>query len=239
MCSQMPRLTCAVSIALAFDQHAAAGNLPRRMVTRMQFGLLGPLVVRRGETVVSVRAGKQRAVLAALLLNANRVVPVDELAEMLWGTAAPPSARVTVQNNVARLRKALGDDDRARIGTQPRGYVISVADGELDMNRFEALLGTARQAARSGSWDTAAADSRAALALWRGEPLADVESELLAVREVPRLADLRLQAVETALEAGLRLGRAAEVIPELRRLVTDHPLREYLPQMLMLALYRD
>jgi DNA-binding SARP family transcriptional activator/Tfp pilus assembly protein PilF len=208
------------------------------MVTRMQFGLLGPLVVRRGETVVSVRAGKQRAVLAALLLNANRVVPVDELAEMLWGTAAPPSARVTVQNNVARLRKALGDDDRARIGTQPRGYVISVADGELDMNRFEALLGTARQAARSGSWDTAAADSRAALALWRGEPLADVESELLAVREVPRLADLRLQAVETRIEADLHLGRHAEVTGELRQLTAVHPLRDHLHALLMLALYR-
>jgi DNA-binding SARP family transcriptional activator len=157
---------------------------------------------------------------------------------MLWGTAAPPSARVTVQNNVARLRKALGDDDRARIGTQPRGYVISVADGELDMNRFEALLGTARQAARSGSWDTAAADSRAALALWRGEPLADVESELLAVREVPRLADLRLQAVETRIEADLHLGRHAEVTGELRQLTAVHPLRDHLHALLMLALYR-
>ena len=205
----------------------------------MQFGLLGPLVVRRGETVVPVQAGKQRVVLAALLLNANRVVPVDVLAETLWGTAAPASARVTVQNNVARLRKALGDEGRSLIITQPRGYVIRVADGELDMTEFEALLGAARQAAREGSWDTAGAEARAALALWRGAALVDVESELLAVREVPRLADLRLQAVEIRIEADLNLGRHAEVTGELRQLTAAHPLRDHLYGLLMLALYRD
>jgi DNA-binding SARP family transcriptional activator/TolA-binding protein len=209
------------------------------MVTAMQFGLLGPLVVRRGETVVPVPAGKQRVVLAALLLNANRVVPVDVLAETLWGTAAPASARVTVQNNVARLRKALGDEGRSLIITHSRGYVIRIADGELDMTEFEALLGAARQAARGGSWDTAAAEARAALALWRGDPLADVESELLAVREVPRLAELRLQAAEVRIEADLNLGRPAEVTGELRQLTAAHPLRDHLHGLLMLALYRD
>jgi DNA-binding SARP family transcriptional activator/tetratricopeptide (TPR) repeat protein len=205
----------------------------------MEFCLLGPLAVRRGELVVAVRPGKQRAVLAALLLNANRVVPVGELAETLWGAAPPPSARVTVQNYVVRLRKALGDEGRSRIGTQPRGYVISVADGELDVTRFEGLLGAARRAAGDGSWGAAAAQARAALALWRGEPLADVESELLAVREVPRLADLRLQALETRIDADLRLGRHAEVTGELRHLAAAHPLREHLHALLMLALYRD
>ncbi len=205
----------------------------------MEFCLLGPLAVRRGDAVVTVPAGKQRAVLAALLLNANRVVALEDLAETLWGTAPPPSARLTVQNYVVRLRKALGDEDRSRITTQPRGYVISVAAGELDLTRFEVLLGAARQAARDGSWDTAAAQARAALALWRGEPLADVESELLAVREVPRLADLRLQALEIRIEADLHLGRHAELTGELRRLACADPLREHLHALLMLALYRD
>jgi DNA-binding SARP family transcriptional activator/tetratricopeptide (TPR) repeat protein len=209
------------------------------MVTAMQFGLLGPLVVRRGETVVPVQAGKQRAVLAALLLNANRIVPVDVLAETLWGTAAPPSARVTVQNNVARLRKALGDEGRSLITTHPRGYVIRVAEGDLDVAEFEALLGAARQAAKDGSWDTAADKARTALALWRGGPLVDVESELLAVREVPRLADLRVQAVEIRIEADLYLGRHAEVTGELRQLTAAYPLREHLHGLLMLALYRE
>ncbi len=204
----------------------------------MEFGLLGPLAVRRGETVIPVQAGKQRAVLAALLLNANQVVPVGELAETLWGAEPPPSAGVTVQNYVARLRKALEDQGHSRIGTQPRGYVINVAADELDMTRFEDLLGAARQAARGGSWETAAAQARAALALWRGEPLADVESELLALREVPRLADLRLQALETRIEADLQLGRHAEVTGELRQLAGAHPLREHLHALLMLALYR-
>jgi DNA-binding SARP family transcriptional activator/tetratricopeptide (TPR) repeat protein len=209
------------------------------MVTAMQFGLLGPLVVRRGETAVPVQAGKQRAVLAALLLNANRLVPVGVLAETLWGTAAPPSARVTVQNNVARLRKALGDEGHSRITTQPRGYMIRIADGELDVTEFEALLDAARQAAREGSWDSAAAEARAALALWRGAPLVDVESELLAVREVPRLADLRLLTVEIRIEADLHLGRHAEVSGELRQLTAAYPLRDHLHGLLMLALYRE
>jgi len=167
------------------------------------------------------------------------VVAVEELAATLWGTAPPPSARLTVQNYVLRLRKALGDADRSRIRTQPPGYVISVAAGELDLTRFEVLLGAARQAARGRSWDTAAAQARAALALWRGEPLADVESDLLAVRELPRLADLRLQALETRIDADLHLGQHAEVTGELRQLVDAHPLREHLHALLMLALYRD
>jgi DNA-binding SARP family transcriptional activator/tetratricopeptide (TPR) repeat protein len=231
----MPRLTHAVRSALAFDLHGAS----RQVVTGMEFCLLGPLAVRRGDTPVPVQAGKQRAVLAALLLNANRVVAVEQLAETLWGTAPPPSARLTVQNYVVRLRKALADEGRSRITTQPPGYVISVAAGELDITRFEVLLGAARQAAKDGSWDDAAAQARAAVALWRGEPLADVESELLAEREVPRLADLRLQALETRIEADLRLGRHGELTGELRRLACAHPLREHLHALLMLALYRD
>jgi DNA-binding SARP family transcriptional activator/tetratricopeptide (TPR) repeat protein len=209
------------------------------MVTAMDFCLLGPLAVRCGDKVVPVRPGKQRAVLAALLLNANRVVPIEELAETLWGTAPPPSARVSVQNYVVRLRKALADEGHCRIGTQPRGYVINVAAGELDMTRFEVLLGAARHAARDGSWDTAAARARTALTLWRGEPLADVESELLAQRDVPRLADLRLQALEIRIEADLHLGQHAEVTGELRQMAAAHPLREHLHALLMLALYGE
>ena len=197
----------------------------------MEFCLLGPLLVRQGDRAVPVQAGKQRTVLATLLLNANRVVPVEELGDMLWGAATPPSARVTVQNYVVRLRKALGDEDHSRISTQARGYVINVADGELDTTRFEDLLGAARQAARDGWWDTATAAARAALTLWRGEPLADVDSEPLALREVPRLAELRLQALEARIDGDLHLGRHAEVTGELRRLAAAHPLREHLEQI--------
>jgi DNA-binding SARP family transcriptional activator/tetratricopeptide (TPR) repeat protein len=209
------------------------------MAPEMDFSLLGPLVVRLDGIEIPVQRGKQRQLLAVLLLNAGRLVSLDDLVATLWDPVPPPSARQSLQNYVMRLRHTLGEAGRARISTQPRGYLIRADPGELDVSRFDALLKAARSAARDGSWDTAAERARAALTLWRGEPLADVESELLTSREVPRLAELRLQAQETALEAGLRLGRALEVIPELRLLVTDHPLREHLHQLLMLALYRD
>jgi DNA-binding SARP family transcriptional activator len=209
------------------------------MTTETEFCLLGPLTVRSGQVLVALPRGKQRAVLAALLLNANQVVSVDELIETLWGHCPPPSARVTVQNNVMRLRKTLGDTDGSRISTHPHGYLIRVAAGELDVTRFEDLLGAARTAARGSSWDAAAAQARAALSLWRGEPLADVDSDLLELREGPRLAELRLQALEARIDADLHLGRHAEVIIELRQLAGAHPLREHLDALLMLALHRD
>ena len=208
------------------------------MATGTEFCLLGPLVVRSGGTVLPVRPGKQRTVLAVLLLKANQVVPVDELVEALWGSAPPPSARVTVRNYVKRLRNALGTAERDRIGTQPGGYLISLDADELDVTRFEALLATAQAAARNGSWEAAAAQARAALALWRGEPLTDAGSEVLTAREVPRLAELRLQALETRIDADLHLGHQADVIAELQRLAGIHPLREHVHALLMLALYR-
>jgi DNA-binding SARP family transcriptional activator/tetratricopeptide (TPR) repeat protein len=207
------------------------------MDTDTEFCLLGPLLVRRGGVRVPVAPGKQRAVLAALLLSADRVVSCDELTEVLWGSAPPPSARVAVQNHVMRLRKALGDG--AQISTHPHGYEIRVEAGDLDVSRFEAHLAASRAAARDGSWDAAAGEARAGLALWRGEPLADVKSDLLATRDIPRLVELRLQAVEVLLDADLRLGRQAEVITEVQRLVAAHPLRERLHGLLMRALYRD
>ena len=160
-------------------------------MTDMEFGLLGPLLVRRGGTVIPVPRGNQRTVLAELLLAANQVVPVDRIAETLWGARPPPSARVTVRNYVKRLRRALGEEGQARITAQPRGYLITVGARELDVTRFEALLASARTAAAQQSWDDAAARARAALALWRGRPLADVEADVLTVRNVPRLEELR------------------------------------------------
>jgi DNA-binding SARP family transcriptional activator/predicted negative regulator of RcsB-dependent stress response len=209
------------------------------VATEFEFCLLGPLLVRRCGVVTPVTRGKERAVLAALLLGAGRVVSLDELAETLWGSSPPRSARVTLQNYVRRLRRALADTDGSRISTLPHGYLISVAASELDASKFEALQDAARDAAREGAWDQAAAQLRAALSLWRGEPLADVPSELLAQRVVPRLTEMRLQAVEARINADLHLGRHGEVIGELRQLVSVHPLRERLHALLMLALYRD
>jgi DNA-binding SARP family transcriptional activator/tetratricopeptide (TPR) repeat protein len=209
------------------------------MAARLEFCLLGPLVVRCGGREVPVPRGKQRAVLAALLLRANQVVSLDEITETLWGPGPPPSARVTLRNYVRRLRHTLGDAGRARIGTLARGYLISVGASELDVSRFEVLLAAARAASRAASWELAGGHARGALALWRGEPLADVESDLLAVREGTRLAEMWLQALETRIGADLHLSHHAEVITELRRLASAYPLREHLHELLMLALYRD
>jgi DNA-binding SARP family transcriptional activator/tetratricopeptide (TPR) repeat protein len=204
----------------------------------MEFGLLGPLVVRCGAEVLSVRPGNQRALLAALLLDANQTVALDKIAETLWGAEPPPSALATIRNYVKRLRQALGEAGHARVSTEPAGYMISVGADELDISRFEALLGSAREAVGEGYWNRAAAQARAALALWRGEPLADVDSDVLTLREVPRLSELRLQALETRIDADLHLGRHAGVVGDLQSLVAAHPLRERLHAMLMVALYR-
>jgi DNA-binding SARP family transcriptional activator/tetratricopeptide (TPR) repeat protein len=204
-----------------------------------EFGLLGPLFVRRGGVVTAIRSGRQRALLAALLLNANQAVPVGELGLALWGTDPPPSARVTIQNYVKRLRNALEVEGDSRIVTVAAGYLVRVEAGELDVSRFEAAQDRARDAGRHGAWELAAAELREALALWRGAALADVPSQPLALRHVPRLVEMRMQAVEARVEADLHLGRHGLVIPELLRLADAHPLRERLAALLMLALYQD
>jgi DNA-binding SARP family transcriptional activator len=204
----------------------------------VEFGLLGPLMVKSGETLISIPAARQRVLLAALLVSVNRVVSADELADTLWGDCPPPTARVTVQNYVKRLRRALGDTGHSLIATRPGGYLLRVGVEELDITRFEALQGQARDAARRGEWSLASARLHRALALWRGRPLADVPCDRLAVREVPRLGELRLQALEARVDADLRLGLHDELLAELAQLVAAHPLRERLQAQLMLALYR-
>jgi len=205
----------------------------------IEFCLLGPLLVRRAGVEMAVLPGKQRVLLAALLLRANSTVSMDELAEAMWGSGLPASARATVRNYVKELRKALADTGECRISTVPGGYLMRADSAELDLSRFELLRASARTASSAGAWDRSAAQLRAALSLWRGEALADVPSELLALREVPRLAELRLQTAEACVAAELQLGRHADVIADLGQLAALHPLRERLRALLMLALYRE
>jgi DNA-binding SARP family transcriptional activator len=206
------------------------------MAVSMEFGLLGPLLVRCDDAVITVSRNRERAVLAALLLRGNEVVLVADLAEALWGDAAPPSAEMTVRNYVKRLRRLLGEAG-GRIGTAAGGYRVRVEPGELDAARFEQLAPAVRAATQAGRWEQVSRQADAALTLWRGDPLADA-GPVLAGREAPRLAEMRLQLLEARLDAEVHCGGHARASPELRRLVTLYPLREQLHATMMLALYR-
>lgn len=205
----------------------------------MEFRVLGPVEARENGSIAPVPSGMQTAVLAALLLRANRPVSIPELAEVLWASAPPRSARITVQNHVKRLRQALGEHGRYRIVTRPTGYLIRVDAAELDLSRFEVQITAALAAADGGLWRKCYHQARAALALWRGEPLANVPSGAFATREVPRLTERRLLATELSIDASIHLGHYGEVIDELRQLTAVHPFRERFHALLMMALYGD
>ncbi|HTZ91694.1 MAG TPA: BTAD domain-containing putative transcriptional regulator [Streptosporangiaceae bacterium] len=209
------------------------------MAGGIAFGLLGPLSMSVGDRVLPTLPAKERVVLAALLLKPGRTVPLEELIEAAWGLEAPRSALGTLRDYVKELRKRIALAGEQRITTVPGGYLIRVGPGELDIASFQESHMRATEAAVQGAWEQAAEHCRAAELLWRGEPLADIPSELLTAREVPRLAEMRLQSLEIRLDVDLHLGRHAAVIADLRRLTTVHPFRERLHALLMLALYRD
>jgi DNA-binding SARP family transcriptional activator len=204
----------------------------------VEFCLLGPLVVRSDGTLLPIAQGKQRAVLAALLVRAGEVVPAYELTELIWEGAPPRSARVTLQNYVKRLRQALGDAGPTRIRTHGPGYLIDTRPGELDLHRFSVLCAAGRAAVAQGDWERAALQLRAALSLWRGQPFVDVSCPLLAARETPPLVELRMAALGDRIDADLHLGCHAQVIPELQQLAVAERRRERVHALLMRALYQ-
>jgi DNA-binding SARP family transcriptional activator len=197
----------------------------------MEFRLLGPLEIRTSDGTLPLGGEKQRALLALLLLNANRVVARDRLVDELWGERPPETAVATIQVYVSRLRKLLPE---GTLATRPPGYVLAVEPDAVDLQRFERLVGAARDADPARSSELL----REALALWRGPPLAEFAEEPFARAAAGRLEELRLAALEQRVEADLELGRHAELVGELEGLVAEHPHRERLHGQLMLALYR-
>ncbi|HTI33669.1 MAG TPA: BTAD domain-containing putative transcriptional regulator, partial [Miltoncostaea sp.] len=202
------------------------------------FRILGPLEVRVGDRPVALGGPKPRAVLAILLLRAGGVVATDALIEGLWGSRPPPSARGAVQVYVSQLRRALAaaEADDASIETAGAGYVVHVAPGALDLARFDARAAEGRVALDGDDPAGASEAYGEALALWRGPALADFTYDEFAQPEIAHLEDRRLAAVEARIDADLRLGRHAELVPELERLVAEHPLRERPRGQLMVAL---
>ncbi len=197
-----------------------------------EFKLLGPLEVTSGGRAISLGGQKQRALLALLLVRANEVVPRDRLIDGLWGDSPPGSAANALQVAVHGLRKALGSE---RIETQGTAYRIRVQPGEVDVQHFERLVEEARRASST----RAAEGLREALALWRGPALADLDHTPSIETERSRLDERRLTVLEERIEADLALGRHGEVAGELDAFVMEHPYRERLRHLLMLALYRS
>ncbi|MGH9157255.1 MAG: BTAD domain-containing putative transcriptional regulator [Acidimicrobiales bacterium] len=210
----------------------------------MQFGILGPLEVRSGGVLVDVGRPKQRAVLAALLIEANRVVAVDSLVERLWGDGAPARAVDSLQVYISGLRRALEPGRAAGTAstvlvTRAPGYVLCVEPGALDATRFEALASEGHRLLAGGRPQAALGVLDEALALWRGPALAEFAFEPFASAEAGRLEELRAVAEEGRLEASLALGDHVGAVAELEVAVGERPLRERLWGLLMLALYRS
>jgi predicted ATPase/class 3 adenylate cyclase/DNA-binding winged helix-turn-helix (wHTH) protein len=202
----------------------------------MRYRLLGPLeVIGENGEAVALTGGRERVLLASLVLGGNQVVSTDRLVDALWGDDPPATAANALQVQVSKLRKKLsaaGADQS--LSSAPQGYVIRTGPGEVDLEEFERL------ASKATGGDPADVSLRLheALAIWRGPALADVSSDLLQ-GEKTRLEQLRLLTFERRIEADLALGRHAELVGELEALVQADPLREGSRRQLMLALYRS
>ena len=209
----------------------------------MEFKLLGPLEVwddLRGSFLLG--SGKQRALLALFLLHCNEVVSSPRLIDELWEDHPPDTAANVLQVYIGQLRKLL-EPARAQgsasefILSRPGGYLLRVAPGQLDLERFQELLGRGRAALTSDP-STASKTLREALALWRGQPLEDVAFASMQ-GEAARLEELRFSALEVRIEAELAQGKHTALVGELEALATRYPLREQLRAHWMLALYRS
>ena len=202
----------------------------------MQVRILGPFQLEDGGRQITVGGVRQRAVLADLVLNANEVMPSEQLLLELWGEDSPPSAANALQAAISRLRRVLPS---GRLITTARGYMLRLFPAELDAARFEQLVFEGRDALAAGAAAEAVQLLDQAMTLWRGPPLTDFRYEPFAQAEMARLEELRLACLEERNEANLAVGTAGTLTAELGRMVTDHPLRERLRGQLMLALYRS
>ncbi|MEU0069461.1 BTAD domain-containing putative transcriptional regulator [Streptomyces sp. NPDC006332] len=221
----------------------------------LRFGLLGQPVLYDGQggvgdnggvgensapdtDVRAIRSPKTRVLLAALLLEAGRVVSVQSLKDALWGDAPPASAQASLHNHVTRLRRLL--DDPGRLRAVPPGYLLSVEQGELDVHVFERRVAAARSAHAARNWERVVRECAAALALWRDEPLSGLPAELGGYAFAQRLREARLLLLEWRYDAELARGgtRVGALVPELSALTVEHPLREAYHRQLMLALHR-
>ena len=204
----------------------------------MHFKILGPLEIRVNEQEIPLNGARQRAVMAGLLLEANRVIPTNRLIKLLWDTQPPATAKEQVQNVVSAVRRTLErwSPLAGTVVTRPSGYMAVAPTDQLDAARFQELSAQAR-ATVANDPPTALGMYHAALALWRGPALAGLGNEVVHAAAV-RLDEERLVTLEERLELELELGGARNIVGDLQALTMEHPLRERPRGMLMLALYR-
>ncbi|MET8161188.1 BTAD domain-containing putative transcriptional regulator [Sphaerisporangium sp. NPDC005289] len=206
--------------------------------TRLSFALLGPLEVVHDGAPLAIGGRRLRALLASLLLSAGRTVPVDMLVSAVWDTGPPSGAGNALQALVSRLRAALGRD---LVAAEASGYRLVISPDQVDVHRFVRLAAEGREALARGEAAGAADILGDALGLWRGPALTDLtgagEADSEIASQIARLEGLRLAAVEDRAEAGLLLGRHADLPAELPALIAAHPLRERPHGLLMRALY--
>jgi predicted ATPase/DNA-binding SARP family transcriptional activator len=200
--------------------------------TRRQVRVLGPLEVTAEGSAIDLGAPRQRALLALLALNANRVLPRERIIDDLWGEQAPRTARNALQVAVHGLRRALGSDT---VSTQGDGYRLALGEGELDLEHFTRLVSRAE----AEDPEHAAATLREALDLHRGIALADVPNAPFVAAERERIEELRVLALERRIDADLARGATAELVSELEALAVAYPFHESFRRQLMLALYRS
>jgi DNA-binding SARP family transcriptional activator/pimeloyl-ACP methyl ester carboxylesterase len=205
----------------------------------VEFGILGPLEVSVAGQPLAIGRARTRAVLALLLVEANRVVPAATLAQLLWPHLTTDRATANLQVRLSELRRALravGEGDR--LESRPPGYRLRVDEGELDAMRFERLVAAGRKALFSGDAQGSLPPLETALDLWRGVPLADIDGGRLASTERTRLEEVHLDALEARMDALLATGRHQETPGDLEALTGAYPLREHLWYQRLLALYR-
>jgi predicted ATPase/DNA-binding SARP family transcriptional activator len=200
----------------------------------LEYRILGPVEVVQEGPPLSIKGKKPGALLALLMLRRNEPVPTEVLIEELWGDKAPATAANTLQVYVSQVRKIVGD----RVSREGSAYRLRIDPDELDAERFERLAEEGDSALRRRSSREAADLLNEALGLWRGPALAELRYESFAQGEIGRLEELRLVANENRIEAELGLGRHDQAIGELEALISEHPARERLRSLHMLALYR-
>ena len=204
----------------------------------MEFRILGPIEVWSEGRQVRLRRGKQRALLAELLLHRNEIVSIDRLIEDVWAGEASATSVKTAQVHISQLRKALGTrgargGDEEILVTRSPGYMLRVEPDELDSDRFERLVEEGRRALGAADAERATRTLLEALSLWRGPALADFAHDEFAQTEIARLEEARVSAIEERIDADLALGRHQALIGELETLIRVHPLRERLRTQLM------